>query len=32
MRVSDAKPHLLAFRAFDSSANIGNAQATIKPR
>jgi sugar lactone lactonase YvrE len=32
MRVSDARPHLLAFRVFDSSANIGNAQATIKPR
>lgn len=32
LRVSDAKQHLLAFRVFDSSYNIGNAQATIKPR
>jgi hypothetical protein len=32
MRVSDARPHLLAFRVLDSSANIGNSQATIKLR
>ncbi|MBO0721240.1 MAG: hypothetical protein J2P41_10475, partial [Blastocatellia bacterium] len=32
LRVSDSKQHLLAFRVFDSSYNIGNAQSTIKPR
>ncbi len=30
LTLSDKKPHVVALRAFDSNANVGSAQATVK--
>ncbi len=32
VKLPDARPHVVAFRVFDSSANVGSAQATINAR